>query len=83
MKKMTNEMKMLHDYICLEDVRARAKVIEYKEILQKNYRLFDRKVNTNKIEKEIQKLETMKYCRNCKLKDTCAMYQTRNDKRGK
>ena len=72
---------MLHDYICMSNIKARAKIIEYKNMLNDNcVYIFDKKVDTKKIEREMQKLEQMKYCKDCKLRDTCVMYQTRDIK---
>lgn len=77
------KMKMMRDYICLENVKAKADIIRYEEILRDNPSgkslLFGESIDINFLAKEIKRLKKMLYCRNCENRKDCVMYQTRKD----
>lgn len=76
---------MLHDYICGEDVRARANIYRYETILKgcpnDKVMLYGKEYDVSFLRERITELKEMPYCKECKHRRSCAEYQARKDKK--
>ena len=80
MKKI-KKMKKMRDYVCLEYIKAQLNIIKLEDLIKNPGKrvLFGEVVSDKGFRKDLKRLEAMTYCRNCKYRKDCVMYQTRKD----